>query len=96
MTRLRVNRRFVVALLLTGSATPLIGWAHSEGVEAADPATPPAVLSFSGAAGRYIDLDAKPREWRATSVSETSSGDAASGMDMHAGHAEHTPATHQQ
>jgi len=99
--------RYYVALLIVGSATPVLGWAHSEGVEAADPATPPAVLSFAGAAGRYSAVDAGPRAWRTLFSASGDSGaaghamntEAAGGAHMHSGHAEpaqHSPATHQQ
>lgn len=102
-----VNLSYLVALLVVGSATPLVGRAHSEGVEAADPNTPPAVLSFNGAADRYTELDATRRDWRALFAGDGDSNAAGHGMNsetaggahMHSGHAgpaQHTPATHQQ
>ena len=99
--------RTLVALLVAGGATPQLGWAHSEGVEAADPATPPAVLSFDGAAGHYVETNVGPRAWRALFAAAGASNaaghrmhaEAAGGAHMHSGEAQparHSPATHQQ
>ena len=44
---------------------PTVGWTHWEGFEAADPATPAAVLTFDSAVARYAALDAGPLPWRA-------------------------------
>ena len=107
MSRAVNKSRSLVALLIAGSATPLLGRAHSEGVEAADPATPPAVLSFDGAARRYVEANAGPRAWRALFAADGDSNaaghrmttEAAGGAHMHSGEAEpaqHSPATHQQ
>lgn len=107
MRRTEVNLSYLIALLVVGSAMPLVGRAHSEGVEAADPNTPPAVLSFNGAADRYTELDAARRNWRALFAGDGDSNatgqgmnsEAAGGAQMHPGHtgpAQHTPATHQQ
>jgi len=52
-----------VTFLLVGSVTPLPATAHSEGVEAADPNTPPAVLTFDAAARRYTPLRSAPADW---------------------------------
>ena len=53
-----------VVLLISGSTTSSLVMAHSEGVEAADPNTPPAVLTFDAAARRYTALDEAPVDWR--------------------------------
>jgi hypothetical protein len=100
----RKRHNGLLALLLAGSASPIVAAAHSEGVEAADPATPPAVLSFDGAAARYTKLAVVRREWRAQSASPPAMDhamhtDTAVGTDMHADHGStehHTPATTQQ
>jgi hypothetical protein len=44
---------------------PMTGWTHSEGVEAADPATPTAVLTLASASRRYVALEAAPVKWSA-------------------------------
>jgi hypothetical protein len=97
------------ALLVIGSAASIAAWAHSEGVEAADPATPPAVLELASAARGYAALRAEPVIWRERfDASATAAADhaahtpASPGQNMHAGHAGHTepgqqaPATTQQ
>ena len=81
-----------VTLLLVGGVTPLVATAHSEGVEAADPNTPPAVLTFDGAARGYTPLRSAPADWRSRFAAE------APPMTDHAGHggaAQHPP-SHQQ
>ena len=55
---------FVIALLCAGSGIAKIGSAHWEGFEAADPATPAAILRFDSAVTRYSSLDAGPLTWR--------------------------------
>lgn len=98
-----------VALLIIGSAAPIAGWTHSEGVEAADPATPPAVLELASAVRSYAALRSGPVIWR-----ERFGAAAPAAMDhsmhmqdgsvqqMHTDHAGHTesgqqaPATTQQ
>ena len=101
----RKRHNGLLALLLVGSASPIVAGAHSEGVEAADPATPPAVLSFDGAATRYTKLTVVRREWRAQSAGSSPAMDhamhmsTAAGTQMHAGHGgteQHTPTTTQQ
>jgi hypothetical protein len=42
----------------------MFGWAHSEGIEAADPSTPAALLRFSGATAGYRQIGATPLYWR--------------------------------
>ncbi len=86
---------------------PEVGWTHWEGFEAADPATPAAVLTFDSAGARYTALDAGPLPWRALFDGDGDSGtvggqsEAEAGAGTHtpsgqAGAAPHTPATTQQ
>jgi hypothetical protein len=80
-----------VALLLLASAAPTIAMAHSEGVEAADPNTPPAVLTFDGAARRYTSLQTARADWRSRfSNAPPPMADHAE----HAGAGQHTPTQH--
>jgi hypothetical protein len=82
-----------VTFLIVGSVTPIAATAHSEGVEAADPNTPPAVLTFDAAARRYTPLRNAPADWPnrfATGASPMS--DHAD----HAGAAQHPPSHPQQ
>ena len=74
----------VIALLAFGSAMiPSLAAAHTEGVEAADPATPSALLGLRSAADGYDASRTEPAAWR-----EIFTGDRASApmmMDDHAG-----------
>jgi len=73
---------------------PLSVAAHTEAVEAADPATPAALLGFRSAAGGYARPETEPRAWR-----EIFTGDRESNpmMGDHAGHMmQHDSATMQQ
>ena len=85
----------LIALLSIGSAMiPLSAAAHTEGVEAADPATPSALLSLRSAAGGYARIETEPTAWR-----EIFTGDRESDpmMGDHAGHTMHSDsATMQQ
>jgi len=88
---------YVIALLCGGSVIPATGWTHWEGFEAADPATPSAVLSFNSAVAGYTELDAGPAPWRA--LADAAVDSSATGAQNHAGHAgaaSQTPATTQQ
>lgn len=99
----RIKDGCLAALLAVGSAAPVCARAHSEGVEAADPATPPAVLTFDGAAGRYTPLDSAPLEWRSLFADGAAGAAgrghaeaaAAGGAHRHQGPAQHTPAPQQ-
>lgn len=98
--RARSYHVYVIALLCGGSTMPAIGWTHWEGFEAADPATPAAVLTFDSAVARYTALDAGPRSWRAlfdgdsSTVRGRSRAEAgAKTVSGQAGAAPHTPAT---
>jgi len=65
VTTCRRNKKIYLGLLLClGAAGPALGWAHSEGIEAADPSTPAALLRFSGATAGYTHLESAPRSWR--------------------------------
>ena len=69
--------------------------AHWEGFEAADPATPAAVLRFDSAVTRYAALDAGPLPWRTLFQGD----DEAPGDHAHMGHAgaaESSPVTTQE
>lgn len=83
-----IRKVYQIALLCGGSAIAVTGWTHWEGYEAADPATPAAVLTFDSAIGRYTALDAEPLAWRALF-----DGDGDHTQSGHAGVAPHTPAT---
>ena len=86
-----------IALLCVGSAMPAVVSAHWEGFEAADPATPAAVLRLDSAGTRDAALDAGPLPWRALFVGE--GGTAGADHAAHMGHssaAESTPADTQQ
>ena len=85
---------FVVALLFAGSALPSSGWTHLDGVEAADPATPAALLTFNSAVADYTALGAAARTWRARFAGDSDS-DATPHSD-HTGAAPGTPATMQR
>ena len=96
--RERANRKsaFVIALLC-GGAIPAVGLTHWEGFEAADPATPAAVLRLDSAVTRYSALDAGPLPWRALFEGDNDSPGADDHAHMdHSGAAEGTPATTQQ
>lgn len=54
----------LIAILCVGSAIPQAGWTHSEGIEAADPSTPAAMLSLESATIRYLQPNAEPLQWR--------------------------------
>ncbi len=80
---------------------PAVGWTHWEGFEAADPATPAAVLAFDSAVTRYTALDTEPLPWRALVGGDSNTVGGLSGAGAHtpsgqAGAAPHTPATTQQ
>jgi len=86
-----------IALLSIGSAIPIGASAHSEGVEAADPNTPPAVLTFDGAARRYTPLRRARADWQSRFQNAPVSG--AGGHTHHMGHggaAQATSSRHQQ
>jgi hypothetical protein len=94
-----------VALLFLGGAMPAAGWAHSEGIEAADPATPAALLTLDSAASRYTASDRTPLQWRTLFESEGGTRAPAQphamdhGTGAHSGHAgaaRHTSVTMQQ
>ena len=79
---------------------PAIGWTHWEGFEAADPATPAAVLTFDSAVARYTALDARPLPWRAPFNDDSSTVGGRSRVEAgaktvsgQAGAEPHTPAT---
>jgi len=98
--RARSYHVYVIALLCGGSTMPAIGWTHWEGFEAADPATPAAILTFDSAVARYTALDAEPLPWRAlfngdsSTVRGRSRAEAgAKTVSGQAGAAPHTPAT---
>ena len=90
MQRLNVNSGYVIALLVLGSAMiPYAASAHTEGVEAADPATPAALLSLRSAAGGYEARSSARAAWR-----EIFTGDRASEPMMdHAGMGDHADPT---
>ena len=91
---------YSITLLLCGSVMPATGWTHWEGFEAADPATPVAVLRLQSAAGRYAALDAAPLPWRTLFAGDDdSTAVVEGGANAHAGHAgaaQQTPATTQK
>ncbi len=96
---------YAIALLCGGSAIPATAWTHWEGFEAADPATPAAVLTFDSAVAHYTTLDARPLPWRALFDADENSSTiggpsgAEAGADTHSGNAgaaPHTPAITQQ
>lgn len=82
---------FVVALLFGGGATPLIGWTHWEGIEAADPATPAALLAFDSAVARYTAFDGEARSWRARFDSDTGTVGSLTDTSSHSNHTGATP-----
>ena len=85
-----------IALVLVTSAVPMLATAHSEGVEAADPNTPAAVLTFDGAARRYSALRTARADWRTRFANDTSPMAGHAGHADHAGAAQHTPDQHHQ
>lgn len=85
-----------VALLCLGSAMPAVVSAHWEGFEAADPATPAAVLRLDSAVTRYSALDAGPLAWRARFEGEDPPAPDAHAHMGHTGAPESPPATTQQ
>lgn len=93
MRRLNLISGFVIALLSIGSAMiPYSASAHTEGVEAADPATPAALLGLRSAADGYEARSSARTAWR-----EIFTGDRASepmmdhaGVGDHAGHMMHS------
>lgn len=98
--RAHIGRVYGITLLLCGSVVPSTGWTHWEGFEAADPATPVAVLRLQSASGRYAALDVAPLPWRTLFAGDDdSTGVVEGGADTHAGHAgaaQQTPATPQK
>jgi hypothetical protein len=60
----RISTLSLIALLVGGSAISQAGFAHSEGIEAADPSTPAALLVFEGAVFRYSKPNSKRLQWR--------------------------------
>ena len=66
----------MAGLLLGASSVPAVGWAHWEGVEAADPATPAAVLRFESAASGYTEANAARVPWRTLFEVDGDSGEA--------------------
>ena len=101
MRRSNLNSGYLIALLAIGSAMiPSLTAAHTEGVEAADPATPSALLGLRSAADRYNAPDTEPTAWREIFTGDRASdammGDHA-GASEHAGHMMHSDsATMQQ
>lgn len=98
-----IRNAYVIVVLCGGSALPAVGWTHWEGFEAADPATPAAVLVFDSAVTRYTALDTGPLPWRALLDSDANTLGGLSGAEAgadtpsgQAGAATHTPATKQQ
>lgn len=65
---------------------PSLAAAHSEGVEAADPATPSALLGLGSAASRYDASDTELAVWRAIFTGDRASAPT---MGEHAGASEH-------
>lgn len=53
----------LLALLCAGSVIPQAGWTHSEGIEAADPSTPAAMLGLQSATIRYVGPNAEFLQW---------------------------------
>jgi hypothetical protein len=93
----QIGRLSGIALLCMGSAMPVGAWAHSEGVEAADPATPTALLTLDSAASGYTPPSRAPLDWRILFEDQGGSSPAEHGAHSgHAGAAHHTPATMQQ
>ncbi len=102
MQHRNLSSGYLIALLTLGSAMiPSLAAAHTEGVEAADPATPAALLGLRSAAGGYDASGAALTAWR-----EIFTGDRAprpmtmgedAGASEHAGHMmHHDSATMQQ
>ena len=90
---------YSIALLLCGSVMPATGWTHWEGFEAADPATPVAVLRLQRAACRCAVSDAAPLPWRTLFAGDDDSTVVEGGANTHAGQAgaaQQTPATTQK
>ncbi len=85
MPRVRREMTRVVALLLGGSAIPAIGRCHWEGIEAADPSTPAAVLRFESAAAHYSEANITMVPWRALFAGDGESGEAAGSRAPEAG-----------
>lgn len=97
-----INSGCLIALLGLGSAMiPSVVAAHTEGVEAADPFTPAALLALRSAADRYAAPRSERTAWREIFKGDRASaptmmGDHA-GMEDHAGHMMHSDsATMQQ
>ena len=89
-TRSCTRRITAAVLLVAGSAVSSVCFAHWEGFEAADPATPAAVLRLNSAITGYADPDRAPRTWgeRFEEIRETTTVDHAQ-MD-HSGHMDNT------
>ena len=88
---------FIIALLAAGSGTAKVGSAHWEGFEAADPATPAAILRFDSAVTRYSALDVRPLPWRALFQGDDQSPGPGDHANMgNVGAAENAPVTTQQ
>lgn len=63
--RLPVRIRCLGILGLTvASLVPALASAHSEGTEASDPSSAPALLAFGGATRQYAALDSDRKPWR--------------------------------
>ena len=75
----RVRREPIrtIALLLGASSVPAVAWGHWEGVEAADPSTPAAVLRLESATAAYTEANAAPVSWRTLFEDAGDSGEAA-------------------
>ncbi|HSG64564.1 MAG TPA: hypothetical protein VLD39_06170 [Gammaproteobacteria bacterium] len=76
---------------------PIVAWTHSEGVEAADPTTPPAVLELASAVRSYTSLRIQPVNWHERfgasvppAVDHSAHMSAGAQHSMPAGHAGHT------
>lgn len=79
-----------IALLIVGSAVPLVGATHWEGVEAADPETPAALLVFESAVETYTAPAMESRTWPTGHESDSGA------HSEHRGAAPEAPATMQQ
>ena len=87
------NKLLAAALIVMGSTVSFACFAHWEGVEAADPSTPAALLSYSSATARYIASDSNLLPWRERLA------DFATEDDVHVGYAgadSQTPTLSQQ
>ena len=96
-----IQKAYLIAFLCGGCATSTIGWTHWEGFEAADPATPAALLTLDSAVERYTALDVEPLPWRESIESDRDSSMTGGQSEVETGagtspHSGHTPATTQK